>query len=77
MDLEIENVKQALIQLEPERWDNEELPSDSEIRDVVEYLVQDHLGSLLEIQEEMYKDVDPLNDNTLIKGYQCVQNKTL
>lgn len=67
--------KKLLHQLEPERWDTESLPTDTDISEVVEYLLNDHLGSLLEIQEEMYSNVDPRDDNTIIKGFQCSQKQ--
>ena len=69
----IEEVKRVLIRLEPKRWEREALPTDDEINEVLKYMLHDHLASLLEIQDDMYSDIDPHDDNTIIKGYQGTQ----
>ena len=71
----IEEVKKVMIELEPQRWKKEAFPSDEEIAEVVKYMFNDHLGSLMEIQDEMFSDIDPHDEETIIKGYQCTQKQ--
>jgi len=71
----VEETKRVLKRIEPKRWAKEALPSDDEIREVVKYMTDDHLASLLEIQETMYSDVDPHDENTIIKGYHSTQKQ--
>jgi len=75
MDMAIEEVKRVLVRLEPKRWKKEALPSDDNIREVLNYMLKDHLETLMGIQEEMYSDVVPRDENTIIKGYQCTQKQ--
>lgn len=75
VNLAIEAVKKVLIQLEPRRWETESFPSDVEIKAVVEYMFEDHLGTLMEIQDMMFSDIDPHDESTIIKGYQCTQKQ--
>ena len=77
MNLEaaVEETKRVLMQLEPKRWTKEALPSDDEIRAVFNYMTNDHLASLLEIQETMYSDINPHDENTIIKGYHMTQKQ--
>jgi len=55
--------------------DRESLPTDEEFGQVIDYFVRDHLFPLIEIQEEMFKDVDPFNEETVIKAYKCTQKQ--
>jgi len=75
MDAAVEETKRVLMQLEPKRWIKEALPSDDEIREVFNYMKNEHLASLLEIQETMYSDIDPHDENTIIKGYHSTQKQ--
>jgi len=70
-----EELKRILIRLEPKRWEREKLPLDEEIRHVARYMLEEHLTSLLEIQESMYSEIDPHDENTIIKGYECTQKQ--
>jgi hypothetical protein len=74
-DVTLEELKHVLNNLEPTRWAKESMPSDEEIRQVVKYMLEEHLSSLLEIQEIMYSDIDPHDENTIVKGYECTQKQ--
>jgi len=39
----------------------------------VSYLLGDHLRDLQAIQDEMFSNIDPHDENTIIKGYKCTQ----
>lgn len=71
----MEEFKRVLTRLEPKRWAKYPFPPDEEIREVITYMFQEHLGTLMEIQDEMFSNVDPYDDNTIIKGYQCTQKQ--
>lgn len=75
VDIAIEELKGVLKKLEPSRWEKESLPSDEEIRQVVKYMLEEHLPSLFEIQDYMYSDIDPHDENTIVKGYECTQKQ--
>lgn len=75
VDMAIEEIKKVLTRLEPRRWEKEAFPAYEEIIEVVKYMFGDHLGSLMEIQDEMFSDIDPHDENTVIKGYQCTQKQ--
>lgn len=74
-DVTLEELKRVLNNLEPTRWTKESMPSDEEIRQVVKYMLEEHLSSLLEIQEIMYSDINPHDENTIVKGYECTQKQ--
>ncbi len=73
VELAIEGTKKVLMRLEPRRWEKEAFPNDDEIRDVVSYVLGDHLRDLQAIQDEMFSNIDPHDENTIIKGYKCTQ----
>ena len=75
MDIAVEEVKRILIRLESKRWKKEDLPSNEEIKDVLHYMIDDHLATLLEIQENMYTNIKPREEETLIKSYECTQKQ--
>jgi len=75
VDIAIEEMKSILKKLEPTRWEKESLPSDEEIRQVAKFMLEEHMSSLFEIQEYMYSDIDPHDENTIVKGYECTQRQ--
>lgn len=75
VEVATEELKRVLKRLEPKRWEMESLPLDDEIRRVAEYILEDHLPSLLEIQESMYSGINPHDENTIVKGYECTQKQ--
>lgn len=81
-------LKQIMILLEPNRWkdegssdkDNqskEELPDSSEFREVISYMLERHLKPLFEVQDEMFRNVDPRDENTIIKAYHGTQKQNV
>ena len=84
-------LKSIMIQLEPERWkiqdkendknsddndDNrEEFPDSTQFRQVIEYMLKSHLKPLFEVQDEMFRNVDPRDENTIIKAYHGTQKQ--
>jgi hypothetical protein len=79
-----EKLKQILIQLEPHRWKNgknnqkgESLPSDKKIDEVTDYMVQSHWRQLMETQEELFRDIDPSNEEIVVKAFHGIQKQHL
>lgn len=70
----MDRFKSVLQQLEPNRWNNE-LPSDEEIGKVVDYIVGEHLQELMEIQSKMFSDVNPHDEASLVKAFECTQQQ--
>ena len=69
-------LKEVMMELEPERWGiTEEFPSDEEFADVIMYVVRDHAQALMDLQEDMFTDIDPRSDATIMKAYQCTQKQ--
>lgn len=72
----IARFKAVLEQLEPDRWNGEsKLPSNDEIGEVVDYIIGEHLQELMEIQEKMFSDVDPHDEASLVKAFECTQKQ--
>ena len=83
----IDRTKELLVQLEPDRWrqqqegggdDNvtgEELPNNDSIGEVVDYYIMSHLKELMEIQEEMFSGIKMYEESSLIKAFQCSQRQ--
>ena len=69
-------LKEVMMELEPERWGKtEDFPSDEEFADVITYVVRDHAQALMDLQEEMFTDINPQSDHTIMKAYQCTQKQ--
>lgn len=73
--LVVEEVKRIMLLLEPERWTKEELPTDEDIHQVIDYMISNHLQALMEVQEEMLSNIRPNDEDTLIKAYKCTQQQ--
>jgi len=71
----IQQVKAVMMLLEPTRWATEKIPTDEEIGEVVEYVFFQHLIPLLEIQNEMFSDVNPQNEDTIVKAFLGTQKQ--
>ena len=73
----IQSLKEVMVELEPERWGatTEDFPSDDEFTEVITYVVRDHAQALMDLQEDMFTDVDPQSDDTIMKAYQCTQKQ--
>lgn len=85
-------LKERMIRLEPNRWriesDNvtkdvddtttkgEDLPTEEQFREVVEYFFKKHIVELLDLHEEMFSNIDPKNEDTIIKAFQCSQKQS-
>jgi len=65
-------LKDLMIVLEPDRWNNdgESMPSDQEFQDVIDYMILQHLRTLLVTQETMFQNIQPKEPETLIKAFQ-------
>lgn len=78
-------LKQIMIELEPNRWilneqdkkdaSKEELPDPSEFQQVVSYILENHLKPLFAVQDEMFRNVNPRDDNTIVKAYHGTQKQ--
>merc|ERR1711862_290192 len=72
-----------MMELEPDRWDtnnnnsNNILPSNEQMKEVITYMITKHLNSLLKTQNEMYTDVDPHSEDTIVKAYRGTQDQNL
>lgn len=73
-------LKQIMSAVEPNRWidelhkeNTEQFPSDEDFNQVIEFVVSKHLLGLLSIQDEMFRDVDPHSEESLIKAFQGSQ----
>jgi len=64
-------LKDLMIVLEPDRWNKEEdMPSDEEFQEAIDYMISQHLETLLLAQETMFQNIQPKEDETLIKAFQ-------
>jgi len=70
-----QTLKEVMMELEPERWATEDFPPDEDFADVIAYVVRDHAQALMDLQEEMFTDIDPQSDDTIMKAYQCTQSQ--
>ena len=78
-------MKSVLVELEPTRWkrsgqtgnEAEDFPDESEIAQVVEYFVESHWKSLIDTQEDLFKDVDPSSEDSLLKAFHGTQDQNL
>mmetsp|Transcript_30794 Transcript_30794/g.67601 ORF Transcript_30794/g.67601 Transcript_30794/m.67601 type:complete len:520 (-) Transcript_30794:19-1578(-) len=77
-------LKENMIALEPNRWnvdggmdsaEREDLPTDEDFAEVITYIVSEHALALLELQEEMFTDINPQRDDTIMKAYECTQKQ--
>ena len=77
-------LKENMVALEPNRWnvdgsmhsaDREDLPTDEDFAEVITYIVSEHVFALLELQEEMFTNINPQRDDTIMKAYECTQNQ--
>ena len=73
--LVMEELKRIMLLLEPKRWTKEDLPTDEDIHQVINYMITQHLQTLMEVQEEMLSDIRPSDEDTLIKAYKCTQQQ--
>ena len=73
--LVMEELKRIMLLLEPKRWTKEDLPTDEDIHQVINYMITQHLQTLMEVQEEMLSDIRPNDEDTLIKAYKCTQQQ--
>ena len=73
-----QQLKTIMMELEPNRWtDNEELPNDDEFREVIVYMLEKHLKPLFQIQDEMFRNVNPKSEDTIVKAYQGTQKQNI
>lgn len=73
-----DDLKIVMHHLEPKRWGDggiEEMPSDDEFDQVIEYIFMRHLLPLMEIQNEMFSNVEPQSDDSLMKAFHCSQKQ--
>lgn len=81
VDLLSEQLTEILIKMEPSRWTNasekgkEPLPSKKEIDETVAFFVTKHWKVLMETQEELYRDVDSRNEESLLKAFRGTQEQ--
>jgi hypothetical protein len=79
----VDNLKEVMILLEPTRWrahdslgsDREEMPSDSDCAKVVDYMFTEHLPTLFLIHEEMFSNIKPRDDSSVIKAFHCTRKQ--
>lgn len=67
-----EELKRKMLMLESERWANG-YPSDEIFDTVIEYVLVKHLRSIINIHFEMFTNVDPQSDDSIIKAYYSKQ----
>mmetsp|Transcript_10472 Transcript_10472/g.15548 ORF Transcript_10472/g.15548 Transcript_10472/m.15548 type:complete len:150 (-) Transcript_10472:180-629(-) len=73
-----DELRKVMLTLEPNRWADggtEEMPSDDEFDQVIEYIFERHLLPLMEIQNEMFSNVEPQSDESLMKAFHCSQKQ--
>ena len=71
----LSKLKEAMLQLEPQRWQEEDFPSDDDIIQVLEFMTKHHLTGLLAVQNEMFSNIDPHEEETIVKAYKCTQKQ--
>jgi len=71
----IDRFTPVLQTLDPDRWQKDKLPSDEDIGEVVDNMVGNHLQELFEIQERMFSDIDPHDDASLVRAFECTQKQ--
>jgi hypothetical protein len=78
-------LKTILLELEPHRWkesnsagsEAENLPSTTEIDEVTEYMVEKHWKSVMDTQEDIFKDIDPADEESVVKAFHGTQAQNL
>jgi len=68
----VKGLKKVMLQLEPERWETEDMPTDAELNEVVRFMGR-HVRALLRVQHELYSNVDPHDENTIVKAFQATK----
>lgn len=69
-------LKKVMRKLEPSRWkDPDSMPDDTEFHQVIDYMVQQHLVELLQIQQDMFSNIDPHSDESIIKAFKGTQRQ--
>mmetsp|Transcript_2228 Transcript_2228/g.3081 ORF Transcript_2228/g.3081 Transcript_2228/m.3081 type:complete len:237 (+) Transcript_2228:399-1109(+) len=86
----IQSLKELMIKLEPDRWITDEqndndntndnntkqhFPPDSEFAKVIDYVLTTHYMGLMEIQDQMFSNVQPKQEESLIKAFRCAQKQ--
>jgi hypothetical protein len=80
-----EKLKSVLLDLEPLRWigspvhppEAEMFPSESEVDEVIGYIVATHWGSLMDTQEKLFTNIDPASEESVIKAFRGTQEHNL
>lgn len=76
-----EQLRDVLVSMEPTRWSDisdegtEPLPTKEQIDEVVEFFVEKHWRALMETQEDLFKDVDAKNEETLLRAFRGTQEQ--
>jgi len=80
-------LRQLMIDLEPNRWilskedenspEKDTLPDATQFQEVVAYILESHLEPLFKVQDEMFRNVNPKDENTIIKAYHGTQKQNL
>jgi hypothetical protein len=71
--------------LEPKRWkdasggvsDGEAFPKDEETGKCIDYMVKSLWMSLLENQEKLFRDIEPSNEESVLKAFHGTQKQLL
>ena len=67
-----EELKNVMFNLESKRWTEiDNFPSDEEFDEVIDYLFYGLVVPLIKNQNEMFSNVDPQSDESLMKAYSC------
>lgn len=60
----------------PPATERETLPTRAEFREVVSYMIHEHLRQLLAIQDDMFRKVNPHDENTIMNTYYSTQKQS-
>ena len=72
------DLKRIMLELEPDRWgsNDDSFPTDDEFNDVINYMFHGLIVPLIENQFEMFSNVDPQSDESMVKAFQCSQRQS-
>jgi hypothetical protein len=76
-----DQLRDILVLTEPTRWKEssehgtEALPTKEQIDETVEFFVANHWKALMETQEDLFKDVDAREEESLIKAFRGTQEQ--
>mmetsp|Transcript_5763 Transcript_5763/g.8180 ORF Transcript_5763/g.8180 Transcript_5763/m.8180 type:complete len:531 (-) Transcript_5763:1699-3291(-) len=76
-----DKLKAVMMRLQPPRWkseenvDGEELPTDEDFSEVLDFMIGKHLTELMSIQDELFRDTRMKDEASLMKAFKCAQKQ--